>query len=220
MGGIVTARGPLAPLTVWLSDLATWTDRGASLSSLFHLPSSFVVLGALAVLVILLRWLPRAEPDSGSWSWAVTGVVIGCLGVLAWITGAPAGWHWGLSMTGPSRSLLETVLLRDARAFDWGTAMLIGLVLGSWGSARLKGPIAWRAPATPELARRGAGGVLMGVGGTLAAGCNIGNALTGLSILAVHSVIATAGIALGGALALQALRRSAALGTPQPRVPR
>jgi hypothetical protein len=47
----------------------------------------------------------------------------------------------------------------------------------------------------------------MGSGGTLAAGCNIGNALTGLSILAVNSLIATAGIAAGGALAARILDR-------------
>jgi hypothetical protein len=42
----------------------------------------------------------------------------------------------------------------------------------------------------------------MGIGGTLATGCNIGNALTGLSVLAVNSVIATAGIFVGVALAI------------------
>jgi hypothetical protein len=167
------------------------------------------------VLAILLWWLAPTKSEWGSWSWAVTGIAIGCLGVLAWIMEAPAGWHWGLSMTGPSRSLLETVLVIDARSFDWGTAMLIGLVLGSWSSARLKGPIVCRSPTTPDLVRRSAGGLLMGVGGTLAAGCNIGNALTGLSILAVHSVIATAGIVVGGALALRAFPRSAVLGTPR-----
>ncbi len=47
------------------------------------------------------------------------------------------------------------------------------------------------APGGRELGRRFTGGVLMGVGGTLAAGCNIGNALTGVSVLALNSVIAT-----------------------------
>jgi uncharacterized protein len=54
-------------------------------------------------------------------------------------------------------------------------------------------------PVRAELARRFTGGVFMGIGGTLAAGCNIGNALTGLSVLAVNSVIATAAIVAGAA---------------------
>jgi uncharacterized protein len=53
-----------------------------------------------------------------------------------------------------------------------------------------------------DLARRLAGGTLMGTGGTLAAGCNIGNALTGLSELAVNRVIATAAIVVGAAVAI------------------
>lgn len=46
----------------------------------------------------------------------------------------------------------------------------------------------------------------MGIGGTLAAGCNIGNALTGLSVLALNSVMATAAIAGGAALAILGIR--------------
>ncbi len=44
----------------------------------------------------------------------------------------------------------------------------------------------------------------MGIGGTLAAGCNVGNALTGLSILSVNSAVATAAMAAGATLALKA----------------
>ena len=47
-------------------------------------------------------------------------------------------------------------------------------------------------------------------GGTLAAGCNIGNAVTGLSVLALNSVLATAAIVAGATLAL------AARGIPRP----
>jgi hypothetical protein len=42
----------------------------------------------------------------------------------------------------------------------------------------------------------------MGIGGTVAGGCNIGNALTGLSALSTHSLVATAGIVLGALAAL------------------
>lgn len=44
---------------------------------------------------------------------------------------------------------------------------------------------------------------MMGIGGTLAAGCNIGNALTGLSILSLNSVVATGGIIVGLALGVR-----------------
>jgi hypothetical protein len=105
-------------------------------------------------------------------------------------------------MTGPARSIGEAISGTDLSAANWGTMMLIGVPLGTWLSARRQGPVRWRRPPWVDLARRGIGGVLMGAGGTLAAGCNIGNALTGLSILAVNSVIATMAIIVGGAAAI------------------
>ncbi len=64
----------------------------------------------------------------------------------------------------------------------------------------------------------------MGAGGTLAAGCNIGNALTGVSILAVNSIIATIAIIAGGAAAILAGARLAtspgALNAPRAPDPR
>jgi hypothetical protein len=47
------------------------------------------------------------------------------------------------------------------------------------------------------------GGVLMGGGGALALGCSVGQGLTGLSTLALSSVIAMAGILCGARLGMR-----------------
>ena len=195
---MATARGALAPLIGWLSDPIPVEP---SLAALAGLPSWLSALISVGVVAVLLWRLPPAAREPGRWPWPATGSALGLLGVLAWVSGAHAGWSWGLSITGPTRSLLEAALWGSADVLNWGTAMVVGIPLGTWLSARLRGPVTWRAPAPSELPRRFLGGLLMGSGGTLAAGCNIGNALTGLSILAVNSLIATAGIAAGGALA-------------------
>jgi hypothetical protein len=205
LGGVATARGALAPLTAWLTDPGASVRVEPSLAALVGLPSWLAALIGVGVVAVLLWRFPPAVREPGRWPWPATGSALGLLGVLAWVTGAHAGWNWGLSITGPSRSLLEAALFGSADALNWGTAMLVGIPLGTWLSARLRGPVAWRAPVPSELPRRFLGGLLMGGGGTLAAGCNIGNALTGLSVLAVHSLIATAGIAAGGALAARIL---------------
>lgn len=176
-----------------------------SLPSLIGAPTWLVVIMALAMVGALLLRLPTVSAAAGEWHWPATGVALGLIGVLAWLSGARAGWHWGLSITGPSRSLAEAALLAGSDPIGWGGAMLIGIPLGSWVSARLRGPVAWRAPAAPELPRRFVGGLLMGVGGTLASGCNIGNALTGLSVLSVQSLIASAGMVVGALLAIRML---------------
>jgi len=85
---------------------------------------------------------------------------------------------------------------------SWGAFMLLGVPLGSWLSAWSMGTAHWQVPELLEFARRFLGGLLMGFGGTLAGGCNIGNALTGLSILSLNSLVATASIVVGLALAI------------------
>lgn len=202
------ARGALAPLTEWFYNLGASAPVEPSLAALVGVPSWLLALVGVGVLAILVWRFGPGPGEPGYWPWPITGLALGLLGVLAWVTGALAGWTWGLSITGPTRSLLEAALLGSAESLDWGVAMLVGIPIGTWLSARLKGPVAWRAPVASELPRRFVGGVLMGVGGTLAAGCNIGNALTGLSVLAVNSLIATAGILAGGALAARILGRT------------
>lgn len=81
--------------------------------------------------------------------------------------------------------------------------MLLGVPLGSLLSAWSRGMARWQVPEPSEFPRRFVGGLLMGFGGTLAGGCNIGNALTGLSILSLNSLVATASILLGLALAVR-----------------
>lgn len=203
LGGVAEERGALAALTRQISDIAFATAGTSSLPALIGLPAWLVILIALVGVGCLLWRLPPAAPTPGRWGWPVTGAIIGLLGVGAWVSGSRAGWNWGLSITGPSRSLLEAGLLASPESFNWGAVMLIGIPLGSWASARLRGSIAWRAPAPAALPRRFLGGILMGAGGTLAGGCNIGNALTGLSILSVHSLIATAAMAAGGVLGIR-----------------
>ena len=81
--------------------------------------------------------------------------------------------------------------------------MLIGVPLGSWLSALSAGTARWQLPVAQELPRRFVGGLLMGFGGTVSGGCNIGNALTGLSILSLSSLLATGAILLGVALGVR-----------------
>ncbi len=173
----------------------------ASIPALLGLPIPVVVALGGTLLVAAARTCSGRRPAPDRWSPDATGLALGGVGVLAWLTGAVADWNWGLSMTGPSRSLVELVVSGSPAALTWGTAMLVGLPLGALASARARGPIAWRAPGPGGLARRAGGGLLMGAGGTIAAGCNIGNALTGVSILSVHSLVATAAIVAGAALA-------------------
>ncbi len=174
-----------------------------TLPTLLGVSTAWVVGASVVIIGFVLQLLPRPTSSPENWPWHRTGLILGALGALAWIAGDPSGWHWGLSMIGPSRSLLQVLLDQAVDPMTWGAFMLLGVPLGSWLSAWSKGTPRWQAPAVSEFPRRLLGGFMMGFGGTLAAGCNIGNALTGLSIFSLNSFFATASIVLGLAVAVR-----------------
>ena len=170
------------------------------------------LLGLSPVLVILL-WVsligaflvlyPKPAEDFNPFRWYVVGGLIGIVGTLAWMLGKSSGWHWGLSMVGPTRSLYHVVVDQAPEKMTWGSFMILGIPAGSLLSAWIRGSACLQIPEVAEFPRRFIGGFMMGVGGTLAAGCNIGNALTGLSVLSLNSVVATGGIIAGLALGVR-----------------
>ncbi len=62
--------------------------------------------------------------------------------------------------------------------------------------------IEWFA-STSDVLNHVLGAVLMGIGGVLAMGCTVGQAITGVSTLAIGSFLAFAGIVLGSALTMK-----------------
>lgn len=196
-------RGVLAPLRMSIEAQGVSSQLSTAISSVSGVAPAMIVVLALILLGLALWLMPGGAPRGGLWSWRLTGAALGAVGVLAWVTGAHAAWHWGLSATGPSRSLIDIILLGGTAVPLWGTLMIAGVPWGSWLSARIAGPVAWRAPAAVEVPRRLCGGLLMGAGGTLAGGCNIGHALTGLSIFAEQSVLATAAMGAGAWCAIR-----------------
>ena len=63
------------------------------------------------------------------------------------------------------------------------------------GAVAIRGPL--RLPDRARAGRALAGGVLMGLGGNLAHGCNIGHGVTGVPLLSIGSVLAVSAMAVG-----------------------
>jgi len=62
-------------------------------------------------------------------------------------------------------------------------------------AAVMRGPL--RRPNGARMGRALAGGVMMGVGGNLAHGCNIGHGVTGAGLLSLVSLLAVAAMSVG-----------------------
>ncbi|MGB3049897.1 MAG: YeeE/YedE family protein [Polyangiales bacterium] len=162
------------------------------------------------VLMIVALW--RAAPGhAGEWSWRQTGIAIGLLGAVAWPLSSLAARDFGMAVVPGTVSLLA----EPARRFmTWDVLFVLGIPLGAFVAARASGPVTVSKVSAADAAKRFTGGLGLGVGASLAAGCTVGHGLTGVPLLAPGSIVAIASIFAGSAITslweLRGARRSAA----------
>jgi uncharacterized protein len=124
----------------------------------------------------------------------LAGVALGAVAAATWIAADAAGYGYGLGFVGAADGTRAALEAGSALPFQLWLAA--GVVAGgaALGERRL------RVPDLARATRAAAGGLLMGVGGSLAHGCNIGHGLTGLSLLSFGSLLAIACMAAGALL--------------------
>lgn len=194
---VVTRTGVLRPLAITLYSYNM--DMGvhsATLSQILGINNWYIV----TVLVLGGGfWLfpDRSPKPVRGWGWKKTGFTIGLIASLAWWTSAMTGRHYGLSITGPSASVLLYLTSANEGYLDWGTFQVIGIPLGAFIAASWNKEFRWRSPQPRRMMQQALGGAMMGTGAVIAGGCNIGNGLTGLGILSLTSFVATAFLILG-----------------------
>lgn len=154
-----------------------------------------LVLGL--VLVGTWRNTPHGSPFSGRWDWREAGLVIGLIASAAWVASAITGRHYGLSIIQPTQAMGKVLFNGDFSAINWSFYVLLALPLGAAFGARKSGQFEWRLPYPTRILQQMLGGLLMGVGGVVAGGCNIGHGLTGVAALSITSLLATGFVVLG-----------------------
>jgi uncharacterized protein len=105
-----------------------------------------------------------------------------------------------MSFVAPTAFSLEMLMLWTDKSLrvTFGIATVIGVVLGSLAHALATREFRWEGFASLEDLRNHLGGaVLMGFGGVTAMGCTIGQGLSGISTLAMGSMLALTGIVAG-----------------------
>lgn len=112
-----------------------------------------------------------------SWHPFVTATIIGLTAIAAWPLSTWSGRNGGLGITTPSSNLVNYLVSGDGKFLDWGTMLVIGILLGSFIAAKASGEFRVRVPSAQIAVRSVIGGALMGVGAALAGGCTIGNAM-------------------------------------------
>ncbi|HJV67899.1 YeeE/YedE family protein [Ideonella sp.] len=113
-----------------------------------------------------------------------------------------------MSFVSPLAYTLELLMLWTDRSLhlSYGIATALGVVLGSTAHALATARFRWEGFASlADLRNQLVGAVLMGFGGVTAMGCTIGQGLTGISTLAIGSLIALAGIVAGSVATLRVI---------------
>ena len=177
-----------------------------------------------AVLGLILAGFVFASKDfRGNFDNILGGLVIGLAVVIGWyLTAGPMGAAWKewaeLAETVPSRVEVQSFtfispmgdsvryLMSPANFayINFGVTALAGVIVGSFLYALLSGGfrIEWFVSGG-DFANHAIGGVLMGIGGVLAMGCTVGQAITGVSTLAMGSFLTFFAIVAGAAATMK-----------------
>jgi hypothetical protein len=140
--------------------------------------------------LVLVALLWRAAPgQAGAWSWRRTGIAMGLVGIVAWPLSSLAARDFGMAVVPGTVSLLADPV---RRLMSWDVLFVLGIPLGAF--------IAASKVSAVSASKHFAGGLGLGVGASLAAGCTVGHGLTGVPLLAPGSLLAIVSIFAGSAI--------------------
>lgn len=111
------------------------------------------------------------------WHPFITAVLVGVIALAAWPLSLATGREFGLGITGPSANILQYLVMGDDKFINWGVFLVLGILLGAFFAAKMSNEFRVRVPDTTTVIRSLIGGVVMGMGASLAGGCSIGNGL-------------------------------------------
>ncbi len=196
-------------------------ELGAVVSGMFGLQPSRNLNAAIggALALALFVYVFRSADFRGSFDNILGGAAVGLAVLAGWyITGGPLGQAWkeyaDFATQVPSRVQVQSYTfispMGDSVRYlmspgkttlvNFGVVALAGVIAGSFIYALIAKSfrVEWFV-SVKDFANHATGGVLMGVGGVLSMGCTVGQAITGMSTVAVGSMLTFLAIVIGAA---------------------
>jgi hypothetical protein len=221
----MTIAGVLAPARAALEAATSVRLGGAPTQGLGSLLSAHAglaaepakAMAAAALTVCALGYCLADARFRHSPPHIVSGIAVGLTVVAGW---ALTGLAYDEMAARPAAPISLTYIRPVGDTVQWlalytatpvpgfGVASVLGALLGAFAAAMAMGRFRLAGfSGTGDTARNLLGAALMGVGGVLALGCTVGQAITGVSTLALGSFVTFAAIVAGGFLGLRLLER-------------
>ena len=141
----------------------------------------------------------------------LAGISIGLFVVAGWYITGKIGFDEfepvrleSYTFVAPVGENINYLMTYTGSTINFGIAAVLGIIAGSFLYAVLSGNFSIETfNSRQDMINHIVGGVLMGFGGVLALGCTIGQGVTGMSTLALGSVITLTTIIFGAALTMK-----------------
>ena len=216
-----TLRGLLAVVRIEVFDalaidleLYGIADQGMDtlLTHVTGAPAAMVSKGIAAVLGLGTVWYSFKDPDfRASSDNIVAGIAIGLLVAGAWyVTGVIGNDDFepvmieAVTFIAPVGNTLNYVMTWTGAQINFGIAVVLGMIGGSFVYAIATGNFRIETFTTrADMRNHLIAGVVMGFGGVLALGCTIGQGVSGVSTLALGSLVTLVAISFGSALTMK-----------------
>ena len=189
-------------------------NLGEMAGAAIGVPAAYARAGVAAVVALLFLVICfkdaafRRSPAN-----IVGGLVVGLCAVAGWVvTGILANDEFNpvqlasITFVAPAGDSLQYLMTFTGSTINFGIAVIGGVIVGSFLMAMATGSFTLESFVDRnDLMRHLGGAMLMGAGGVLALGCTIGQGITGMSTLALGSLLAWLSILGGGYLGIRYL---------------
>ncbi len=196
-GYVTTETGALKTVRVFIQSVGNdETMHTMTLATFFNLPLWWMSAPLALILLFFLLKNSPIKPEQG-WNWRKTGIVVGLIGVIAWIASSLAGRFFGMAIMPGSKDLFDLSTLGNLNALSWDFFFVLGISFGGFISTSRQGKFAWSNITGAAIWKLLAGGVALGFSASLAGGCTVGHGLTGIPLLSLGSITFTIFAMLG-----------------------
>lgn len=192
----------LEPMRLWLTaatSINLTTDAG--LASVLGLPLWLPFVGAMAVISGFIYFFRNRGV---SWPMVIAGAVTGSMVVVGWyVTGVLSQDEFfptkpsAITMSGPLARMGYLIMTANVPAFSFAIAFVVGTFIAALITALVTREFRLIAIPKGMVGYAALGGALMGIGGIMAYGCNLGQGMTGVSTLSIESIFAVISMFLG-----------------------